>query len=360
MIIFDARQLTQNSNGISNYSKYMLKGLLKNTDEDSMIVLRKKNTPIKTYKNEIILNEPINKTSILSLIKKNYHRSYINDEITFYSPDAVMPFRWCDKRIITIHDIACFSNADYHAKKVSKIFLKIKAYYATKIITVSEFSKSEIVRYLNVKADKVLVFPALNPTKSDKDTNQTELNFEESFPLLRRGNYFLFVGTIEPRKNLKLMVEGFINSNQTNKDKKLVIVGKAGWNNDLIEFVNNSQNDNVIWLQNTNDFEKDILMRNCAAFCYFSRYEGFGLPVLEALNLGCLVLTSDVGPIREYFSKYTIQINPNSLLSIKEVFENFEDLRHLKKELLKQYELEKSQFDFNKIIHNIYEHITNE
>ncbi|MDB4178793.1 glycosyltransferase [Amylibacter sp.] len=213
---------------------------------------------------------------------------------------------------------------------------------------------------MKVKADKILVFPALNPAKSDQDTNRTELNFEKSFPLLRRGNYFLFVGTIEPRKNLKLMVEGFINSNQTYKGNKLVIVGKAGWNADLVEFVNNSQNDNVIWLQNTNDFEKDILMKNCAAFCYFSRYEGFGLPVLEALNLGCLVLTSDVGPIREYFSKYTIQIDPNSFLSIKEVFENFEDLRHLKKELLKKYELEKSQFDFDKIIHNIYEHISNE
>ncbi|MDB4178794.1 hypothetical protein N9749_00355 [Amylibacter sp.] len=122
MIIFDARQLTRNSNGISNYSKYMLRGLLKNTDEDSIIVLRKKDTPIKTFKNEIIVNGPITQISIMSLIKKNYHRSYINDEITFYSPDAVMPFRWCDKRIITIHDIACFSNADYHAKKYQNFF----------------------------------------------------------------------------------------------------------------------------------------------------------------------------------------------------------------------------------------------
>ena len=359
MIIFDARQLTYESNGISNYSKYMLRGLLKNTDEDLMIVLRKKDTPIKTFKNEIIVNGPINQTSILNLINKNNHRSYINNSATFYSPDFVVPFRWCDKRVITLHDVAGFSNAEYHARKMSKIILNIKAHYASKIITVSEFSKSEIVRYLKVKAEKVYVYPC--PARlDDKGYCDPKFDFGKFFPVLHSCDYFLFVGTIEPRKNIKLMVESFLRSSQPSKGKKLVIVGKKGWDFDLNGYVEQAQSDSVIWLQNVDDREKGALIKNCAAFCYFSLYEGFGMPVLEALSLGCLVLTSNAGSIREYFSNYTIQIDPHKGDEIQNCFERFQDLYQLKTVLLEKYMIDKDKFDGDLITSNIFRHITND
>lgn len=101
-------------------------------------------------------------------------------------------------------------------------------------------------------------------------------------------------------------------------------------------------------------------MSNCAAFCYFSKYEGFGVPILEALNEGCLVLTSNVGPISEYFSEYTIQVDPNNENSIINCFENFKKWEDRKVELIQKFNASHHQFHFDSVFQKIFNAISDE
>lgn len=226
------------------------------------------------------------------------------------------------KKVVTLHDMTYFLYPEYH-KKVHTFFFKTVIKYSIfqcdKIICVSESTKRDVIRILKVNQfykKKLIVIPL--------GTNITSISNEKNilykFDLLPK-NYFLFIGTIEPRKNLGALIEAYaIFCQKSTVTMDLVIIGKKGWHyEDIFKKVEILKLEKKIKFTGfVNEMEKLSLLSSSYAFVYPSVYEGFGIPVLEAMACGIPCITSNVSSIPEVVGDAGILIDPNNISGIYE------------------------------------------
>lgn len=178
---------------------------------------------------------------------------------------------------------------------------------AKKILTISEFSKNDIIRTYNVLKGKVIVtYPGISKFKMQ--------NAKLKLP----KEYILSVGTIQPRKNFVRLVEAFSRVIPKYPGLKLVIVGKRGWLYDeTLEAPKKfGVENNVRFLHDVSDGELATLYKHAKCFVLPSLYEGFGFPVLEAMSHTCPVVVSNVSSLPEIAGDAGIYVNPESVESI--------------------------------------------
>ncbi|MET0571712.1 MAG: glycosyltransferase family 1 protein, partial [Pedobacter agri] len=241
-----------------------------------------------------------------------------------------------------LHDLAFFVNPEWFSKPFSlwyRFIIPILARKSRKILTVSMFSKGEIIRILKQPAEKIIVAPNAS----------SQLDSGHSEPVMY-GEYLLFVGSVDPRKNLITLINAFKSINQGRL--KLVIAGMVNKNFGSVDL---DHDEDIIYLGKVSDAHLAALYKNAVAFVYPSLYEGFGIPPLEAMQHGCPVLVSNSSSLPEvcgdaaiYFSPY----NTEELAEkIKLISEN-ENLRtQLKQKGLKRV-MEFSWFNSANIIKN--------
>ncbi len=185
---------------------------------------------------------------------------------------------------------------------------------AKKILTISNASKNDIIKTYGIASDKVIVtYPGVSSSKSESFSNgMNKLSIE--------GKYILFVGTLQPRKNIERLVEAFSIIAQKQKDLRLVIVGKKGWLYDSILAAPKAFGieDRVLFLDFVRNEELIWLYQHAVCFVLPSLYEGFGLPVLEAMKYGCPVITSNVSSLPEAGGDAALYVNPENTQDIKE------------------------------------------
>ena len=136
-----------------------------------------------------------------------------------------------------------------------------------------------------------------------------------------KDKYFLFLGTLEPRKNPLQLVKAFKEFKvQTADPIKLVFAGKKGWlYDDVMEYIkSNALENEVIFIGYISDEEKITLLQNTQAFIFLSIYEGFGMPPLEALKLGTPTLLSDIAVFRELFEESAYYVDPYDVRAISD------------------------------------------
>lgn len=190
---------------------------------------------------------------------------------------------------------------------------------AAKIITISNSSKNDIINYYKVDSDKVVVvYPGIK-MESSKFKIQSSKFLTESYGVEKK--YILFVGTLQPRKNISKLIEAF--SNLKNKDLDLVIVGKKGWlYEEILEAPDKfGVEKSVKFLDYVSDEDLPSLYKNAICLVFPSLYEGFGLPVLEAMKHGCPVLASNVSSLPEAGGEAAIYFNPENVSDITEKIE---------------------------------------
>ncbi len=193
---------------------------------------------------------------------------------------------------------------------------------AKHVLTISEFSKSEIVRLYHTNPDKItVVYPGF-----DRDTYHSKIPMTKQHQVRKKyslaGKYLLYVGTLQPRKNLNRLVEAF--AKLKNKQIKLVIGGKKGWLYDQIfEQVRSLKLENrVLFLGFVPNEDLPGLIKGAVAYVLPSLYEGFGMPPVEAQAVGVPVVVSRLSSLPEVIGASGIYIeDPNSVDSIKEALE---------------------------------------
>ena len=222
------------------------------------------------------------------------------------------------KYFLTIHDLSfeflpnCFSKKRQWWHK----FLKPKkqCQKADLILTPSENTKQDVIEIYNIKATKVKV---LCPGLAEifvKQVINNHLEVKEKYNL--PDKYILYLGTLEPRKNVEAVVEAFkINYESGLKDYKLIIAGAKGWKYEKI-LQKIKETKKVKYIDYVSVKDKIALYQMSSLFIYPSLYEGFGFPVLEAMSQGIPVITSNRSSLPEVAGASAYLVNPNNVAEI--------------------------------------------
>jgi len=253
----------------------------------------------------------------------------------FYLP----PMKKGVNGIITIYDMSFFDCPEFHTKATQRFRSKVlKSHYiASKIVTISDFSKSEILKYINIPEEKIeVIYPGVSlPTEVKLKRNEDDIL--KKYSLSKK--YILYVGTIEPRKNLEGLIKAYklLLSDDKYKNKyDLVIVGKLGWKYETFfkTLENLDLQDKVKRLGYIPDEELPAIYKHTSLFVYPSIYEGFGLPVLEAMAYGVPVITSNISSLPEVAGDAALLINPYNYKEIRDGIADILSTEQLKSQLI--------------------------
>jgi glycosyltransferase involved in cell wall biosynthesis len=210
-----------------------------------------------------------------------------------HCPGMRAPLRATVPLVVTIHDVAVLrepGSFNRWTRGYSRRTLPRVARAARKIVVGSEFSRGEVVELLGVAAEKIEVVPYGVGAPFTAEGPASE------------GNYVLAVSTLEPRKNLRRLIDAFERAGLD--DHELRIVGARGWGGVRVG------GERVRWLGEVSDDELARLYRGAACAAYVSLYEGFGLPVLEAMACGAPVVCPGRPPFSEFADGVSVAVDP--------------------------------------------------
>ena len=228
---------------------------------------------------------------------------------------------------------------------------------ADRIITDSDFSKSEIIKYYPEFRDKIrVVYCGVDSQKFHPVTNDTQIaKVRQKYRIPE--NYFLYLGTLEPRKNLERLIDAYSAfSKEYEHPASLVLAGGKGWMYEGIFQKVQSLNlqKHVIFTQYIDEADLCALMSGAMAFVFPSLYEGFGMPPLEAMSCGTPVLVSDRASLPEVVGGSAVIVKADSVKSIQEGLHQLHDDSSLK-EQLKQEGLQRvKQFSWKRSADELY------
>ena len=239
----------------------------------------------------------------------------------FHGPVNVLPNLVPCASVVTVHDLA-FARYPQYFKPANRIYqslmAKHSAHKADLVVAVSESTKQDLVRFFSVPEEKVrVVYPAIDDDYRPVDDVALVHNFRSSHGLPDR--YLLYLGTLEPRKNLLTLVEAFAHLRARDDDvPQLVIAGAKGWYFDsLIERVRAlGLSQHVTFTGYVSRDEQRLWYAGAELFIYPSVFEGFGLPVAEALACGTPVITSNLSSLPEAGGPVARQVNPTNALEL--------------------------------------------
>lgn len=218
------------------------------------------------------------------------------------------------KNMITIYDLVSErfpETMQGRNRRLLQGHLQDSATRASSILTISEFSKSEIIDVLGVPEEKIFVGPCGVDTKFYTPGEGFETGINKKFNLEK---YILYVGTLEPRKNIKTLVEAFSKISDKYPDVKLVLAGGLGWQPEatLKAIEESKAKDRIIRTGYISNEEKRDLLRNAQFFVFPSIYEGFGMPVTEAMACGTDAVVSESSSLIEISAGLVPLIDPKN------------------------------------------------
>ncbi|MBN2857348.1 MAG: glycosyltransferase family 4 protein [Candidatus Delongbacteria bacterium] len=236
----------------------------------------------------------------------------LKPEILFCPSVAVPILNFTKTKIITtIHDLIPFvfkEKYSFFQRYYFNIISYLSAKKANIILTVSENSKKDIIRFLKIPAEKIyIIYNFLDKYNLHGITDQRE-------------KYFITVSTVQPGKNLERLFEAFSLFVQSNNDFSLYVIGGKGWKSDPIykkvEVL--GIKDKIIFLGYVKDKDLANYYKTSTALLYVSLYEGFGIPPLEAMSYNCPVVVSKTSSLPEVVGKAGIMVDPYDIRSILE------------------------------------------
>jgi len=324
-IATDARLLERRITGIGKYFEGVFRNILKIDKKNEYFLFssgkigkysEKGFRIIPTGRNHFLpqkISSPLWLQTTLPLLLKKYKIDL------FYSPHFVLPLiKTVPKCIVTIHDLAHKISKDFKDPVYQKylwFLLRYSLRNSEAIITISQNSKRDILKYYgkSISADKIkIVYPAVDerfkPMFLRNYENLTKVRKKYFLP----EEFILYVGRIENRKNIQGIIKVADRLNKLNSlnNLNIVLVGETGYagSKDLMEEI--KKRNNIHHIEYIEDKDIPYVYNLAKIFLFLSFYEGFGLPVLEAMQSGLPVLTSNTSSLPEVVSNGGIMHNP--------------------------------------------------
>ncbi len=326
---FDISALSIPKSGVGNYQVNLLSALLK-IDKENFYNLYAFNFRNKKRFKEIKFPSSNYKINISSIPQRlitawwlmfNFPslESVVGDcDIYHVSEICIQPTKKA-KTVAFVHDLTTLLHSRHHAR--SNVFAhKMRFKNINKvdaILTNSDYTKGDIIKHLNINPDKIFV------TYLGADKRFCPKLKKNIQSILYKYNlnkpYILFVGTLEPRKNVQTLIKAFDELKKKHDlPHQLVLIGRAGWlYEDIFKTIKQSRNKNDIkCLGYVEDKDLPILMNGAKVFVYPSFYEGFGLPILEAMQCGTPVITSNTSSMPEVGGDACLYIEPEDVTGL--------------------------------------------
>ena len=247
----------------------------------------------------------------------------------FFSPDSYLSLRTKIPQTVVIHDLAFEHFPEAIGGMVSAFYSNFLPKYARKakqIITVSNFTKNDIIEKYGVHSSKIEVtynaadakFKPLNSNQQDDVRSE----YTNNVP------YFLYVGALHPRKNIGRLLQAFDEfKKRTNSETKLLLVGRKAWGNEEMEMVYNAMKHKkeVLFTGRVTDENLVKIYASCHALVYVPYFEGFGMPIVEAQACGVPVITSNISSMPEVLGEAGVLVDPFSIESICGAMESLDE-----------------------------------
>lgn len=257
----------------------------------------------------------------------------------FFSPYFKAPLSARCKVITSILDIIPFMMEPYKSSlktKLNNIAIRIFSLKASRIITISYYSKREIMEYLKIPSEKIeVIYPGVGkdfmPIKDYENISQIKRYFGIS------GNYILYIGNLKPHKNLLKLIESYsLLPSDIRNEYQLIIGGKKDKNYDSLSKEVNKRGikERVIFTDFIRDEDLPALYSGASLFVFLSLYEGFGLPVLEAMACGVPVIVSNSTSIPEITEDAAILVDPEDTGDIVKAISNILEDVALRNEMI--------------------------
>lgn len=268
----------------------------------------------------------------------------------FFTPSHYAPRVSPVPTVISIMDLSyiffpnLFKGSDLYQLRN---WTKYSAKNASRILTISQASKSDIMRIYGIPEAKIVVtYPGIKAPVSVKTTSMDDLKKKYNL----KGDFILFVGTLQPRKNIEKLIEAFSLLAPINKDLTLVIVGKQGWlYEDILQAPKKfGISEKVKFVSFVPDDELPSFYKHALCFVLPSLYEGFGLPVVEAMSYGCPVITSNVSSLPEAGGDAALYVDPQSVKDIAEKITMVVEDEKLRKEMIAKGKIQVKKFSWEK------------
>ena len=269
----------------------------------------------------------------------------------FFSPDGILCLGWKGKQYGIIHDI----NYEHRPKDLKltnrlyyKYFIPKSAAKACRLATVSQFSKNDIINTYKINADKIdVIHLGINsffrPIKSETVKQKIKEKFTEG------GDYFIFIGTLSPRKNIIRLMQAFdLFKKETGSSMKLILAGKEMYKGKELHNIKSQlkYGNSIIFTGRLEDNELSDLLG--AAFCmlFVPLFEGFGLPPIEAMQCNVPVIASNVTSIPEIVNDAALLVNPYDIEEIKNAMFKIYTNNNLRQSLIEKGIIQKEKFSW--------------
>lgn len=243
----------------------------------------------------------------------------------FYSGDGFLSLTSKVPTVMALHDLAYIHYPQHIDVCVLKFYKKFVPKYidkASALVTVSHFVKKDIIDHFKIPEQKIVVaYNAINTHIQTDVTSKPDLR-NELLNVIKQKPYFIYVGALHPRKNIINMIQAFDIFNERHQYKyNFILAGRLAWKtNEITHQIKSSPNS---WhLGIVSEDEKILLIKNAVCLLYVSTFEGFGIPILEAMSLGTPVITSDVASMPEIAGNAALLSDPNDIYAIADHMQN--------------------------------------
>jgi len=334
-----AYSLDRNNAGISQYTRQLIVHL-KKEHELTVIHLKKSDDPVYEGVKEILIPKMFHKSMLIRLYMNLFLRSLDVDVI--YHPGPLGYFIKPRVPLVqSVHDLIPLKFPhlqNFVNRWAYRVLTKWYVRTADSYITLSENSKQDVISMLGVPPEKVFVtyLASSYSRPSDREILRVKEKYSLSFP------YFIFVSTLAPSKNVVRMLEAYAKSNLPHH---FVLVGSRGWKSEevfeAIERLKLSERVHVFEKVPNEDISG--LYAAAHALVFPSLYEGFGLPVVEAMSCGCPVITSNASSIPEVGGDAVLYVDPYNIDAIADAMKKVGSCRD---ELIKKGYVQAKKFSY--------------
>ncbi len=319
-IAFDATAIPANRTGAGNYIFNLVQALARIDAQNEYYIFAKPD-----HIDEFGIDQPNFRFQSVDLSSRPLRLAWEQFGLPFglkrlgvdvlHSPHYTMPIPKTCKSVVTFCDMTFHLLPDMHSL-LKRIFfrrmMRWSARHADRLIAISESTRRDVMRLLNVAPQRILSIPLA--ASSDYCALPAEHVAETCTRYgLTPGTYIYYVGVLEPRKNVPLLLEAYAALAAEFPDVPLVIAGKKGWMYDEIfrRVTALGLEQQVRFLGYIPDSDLAPLYNGARVFVYPSRYEGFGLPVLEAMQCGTPVITTNVSSMPEVAEDAALLVAPD-------------------------------------------------